>query len=138
MAYGKVEPPENRPIGPERSGGWWFGWWWIWLIVLIAIFWFAGWGWGGWGGWWWGGGRYRAAAVQVNGPGGPGMAVLNSTNRGAFLNESFQVNDVRVQDKSGNDAYWITASNTVPILVVTSPNQPENSQIQSGDRVNID
>jgi hypothetical protein len=128
----------NRPVRrPIRRGGW-YGWWWIWIVLIIAVTaWFVGWGWGGYGGWWgWGNGGRRAAVIVQ--PSGSGVAVLDASNKQAYVGQPFTIAGAQVRKMVGGDAYWIATRNSAPMLVVT-PNQNQNANIPitSGDIVSV-
>lgn len=113
------------------------GWGWVWFFVLLAVIWFAGWGWGGYGGWWWGrSARANTATLQIS---GPGVAVLNATDKQAFVGQAFQVRDVPVQGEPGTTALWIGTNSSTPMLVVLTGNgnSAANANIRQGDRVNV-
>lgn len=152
-----------------RRGGRRGGWWVFWLLVIIGIVWFAGWGWWGYGGWWWGTHSSRVAGGNAatyqnarqnggNGSQGPavgnqsatrpqnaatgtGLALLNSTDKQAFVGDPFNVQDVSVQTKVNDRVLWVTAQNqkTPPILVVLKgpENNTKNADINSGDRIQV-
>jgi len=130
MADERNPNSEFRPRGP--LGGW-HAWWWVWLVfVMLLVFWFAGWGWWGYGGWWWG--NQRAVVVPVT---GPGLAVLNASNRQAYVGKPFQANGVIVRNKVNDREYWIGVNSSAPMLVVVSANQNAYGAIASGSRVRV-
>lgn len=129
----------ERRIAPESSSGWW-GWWWLWILIIIAIIWFGGWGWGGYGGWW--RGRPYGTGAQIVGsvmPSGPGLAVLNATDKLPFIGKPFQVSNVTVQNKVGNQGLWIGSHNGSPMLVTLTglDNSAANANIRQGDVVSV-
>src|SRR5579884_2024976 len=139
----QAEEMDRRRIAAENAGTAWFAWWWIWLLIIIAIIWFAGWGWGGYGGWWWGGARgvavqnvNQANPAQIT---GRGVAVLNATDKQAFVGQPFRVSNVPVQNKINNQVLWIGANNNSGLLVVLTgtDNSAANAGIQQGTRVNV-
>lgn len=132
-----------------------FGWMWIALaIIIILVVWFGGFGWGTYGGWWWGN-HARAPlaappAVVTGEPvtatqpapansaaviSGSGLQILASTNRQAMVGQRFVITNAPVQQKSGNRAFWISAANSAPMLVVLA--NGANGNVQQGVRVNI-
>jgi hypothetical protein len=149
---------ERDDVG--RGAGWLWIWIWV-IIIIILVVWFGGWGWGGYGGWWWGN---RGAIVQplngngngsgatgtngVNGangaaanvlPNGPGVAVLNATDKQTFIGKPFQVNNVPVQNKVNDQVLWVGGNNSTPILVVLTGagNSAANANISQGNNVDI-
>ena len=135
----ELQEIERRRIEEERTGGWWWSWWWIWLLIIFAAIWFAGWGWGGYGGWWWGAPRTTVVAQPAGQLSGPGVAVLNATNKTAYVGQSFQIRDVPVQSKASNQALWIGMNNTSPMLVVLTGagNTAANANIGQGNRIDV-
>lgn len=135
----ELERLEREPeIDRAGAGSWWLAWWWIWVLILLAIVWFGGWGWGGYGGWWLG--RPRAVAVQTaNGPQGQGIAVLNATDKQAFVGQRFQIRNVPIQKKVSDHVLWIGINNAAPMLVVLTGtgNNAANASLEQGDLVNI-
>lgn len=136
----RVERRIEEPVVRRRYYG--FGWFWLWIwvwIIIILIVWFGGWGWGSYGGWWWGN-RGRAGIVQpVNQITGSGVAVLSATNKQPFIGKQFQIRNVPVQQKSTDQAIWISMSNGTPMLVVLTGNQntTANANISGGSRVDV-
>lgn len=128
MSDGTTQNPRNYRISRDSR---FFGWWWIWLFFLIAFIWFSGWGWGGYGGWWWG--RPRAVIVAS----GPGIVVLDSTDKPAFVGQPFSVSGVTVENKVNDHAYWVSAPNSASMLVVTSANHNGNNGIIDGTHLNV-
>ncbi|HEV2135095.1 MAG TPA: hypothetical protein VGR47_12725 [Terracidiphilus sp.] len=140
-----------------------FAWWWVFWVVIIALaIWWAGWGWGGSGGWWWGGrartapaygttamapgtanttpanGNYAGGANQAVTT-GSGLAVLNATNKQAYVGKQFQVSDVPVQKKVNDRVLWIGAKNATPMLLILSGNgnSSANAHIDKGSLVSV-
>jgi len=124
--------PGNRPKRPVRRRSW-IDWWWAWLLVVLLGFWFAGWGWWSYGGWWWGPRSRTVVVAQVT---GPGLVVLVSPNRDAFVGRTFQVAGATVQDKVNDHAYWIEARDSAPMLVIASSVQPD-AAIHRGSLVTV-
>lgn len=91
-------------------------WWWLWVLILIAIVWFGGWGWGGYGGWWWAANRRRTVVVVQ--PAGSGIAVLNASNKAAFVGQQFDLSNVPVTKKVSNRVFWVGTNNSAPTLLV--------------------
>lgn len=153
------DTPELQPgmTNPRRSGGGWFAWWWIWLFIILCAVWFAGWGWGGYGGWWWGNrgvypSAYRNGAVTPPGTvagaaggsgqltaSGPGMAILNATNKTASIGQSFAVNGAPIQKKLNDHALWVGQNSSTPMLVVLNgaADTAANANLAAGERVNV-
>ena len=131
----ELENLERRRLAGGSAAGWWFTWWWIWLLFLVAIVWFGGWGWGGYGGWWWG----RPRAVAVYRVSGPGIAVLNATDKQPYVGQQFQVENVPVQKRVTNEVLWVGTNNSAPILLVlTGPgNSAANAGIRRGNLVDV-
>jgi hypothetical protein len=168
MAVPQRQEPEPRrdygtlpPERPVRSTSVGFAWWWVlWLIIIGLFIWWAGWGWGGTGGWWRGtregyagngaagaayapGAAGTAAGATGNGDAGrmsgPGKQVLDATNKSAFINQNFQVNDAPVQGKINNRALWIGASDSSRMLAVLNRtgSSAANADISQGTLVNV-
>lgn len=132
-----------------------FAWWWFfWIIIIALAIWWAGWGWGGSGGWWWGGRTRNTPAYGSNtapgntnpAPGanqtvisGPGLNVLNATDKNQYIGKPFQVNDVPVQKQLNNHAMWIGANNGTPMLVVLTGNgnTAANAHISQSSLINV-
>lgn len=157
----EVPPPalENLPEVEHQIGtGGAFNWAWVWIPVAIAAFWFVGWGWGPYGGWWWGQGVTSAqesaqsttpgpvrtvpqpGALAGGAPGnpalqpiGPGVAILNATNRRSYIGKPFQVENVPVQKSAGQSAVWIGTG--TPMLLVL-PRGPKWN-IANGTRFDV-
>jgi len=161
--YGAL--PAERPVRGTSAG---FAWWWVmWLVIIGLFIWWAGWGWGGSGGWWWGNrGGYAGAGTTAGGAvapasagnaaggagtgvaggagtaqmmSGPGVQVLNATDKTSFINQPFQANDVPVQDKVNNQALWIGGNNSNRMLAILSGtgNSAANANIGKGNMVNV-
>lgn len=136
---------EARRVDREVGGGMRYGWTWIWIWLLILAFiicvvWFGGWGWAGHGGWWWGNHHYARVVQQpVANVNGPGVAVLNATNKQPFIGLAFNVRSVPVQTVVNDHAVWIGENNGASMLVVlTGANDTvTNANIAQGDRVNV-
>ena len=129
---GRIQNPEDSPVGTAKIGSRWTRFWWVWLVVVIAIFWVFGWAWFGSGGWW---GSTRTARAAIT---GPGVTILNSTNRQSFIGANFRVTNVIVQNKVNDRAYWITTPNSNPMLVLTNPQEPSEGMVKKGAQVNVD
>lgn len=142
-----------------------FAWWWFfWVIIIALAIWWAGWGWGGSGGWWWGGRTRNAPAYGTNAtpgtnntapgnangansaPGGsqaaitgPGLSVLNATDKNQYIGKPFQINNVPVQNQINNHAMWIGANNGAQMLVVLTGNgnMAANAHISQGSLINV-
>lgn len=117
-------------LDKQVSSGWRFGFWWIWALVIVAI-WFVGYGWGGYGGWL----RARPAA-QTNDAAmtGPGIEMLNATNKARFANQAFQLRNVPVERRASSRALWIGSKfNSEPtLLILPTGNNPESASIGQG------
>jgi hypothetical protein len=103
-------------LNRERVGYSVAWWWWLWVLILIAIVWFGGWGWGGYGGWWWAANRRRTVVVVQ--PAGSGIAVLNASNKAAFVGQQFDLSNVPVTKKVSNRVFWVGTNNSAPTLLV--------------------
>lgn len=119
---------ERRRIATEPARGG-FGGWWLWIILIIAIIWFAGWGWGGYGGWWWGrrgvapvtnNANVSPTGVTPNGthasgaaaaPSGEGVAILSAADKRQYIGQRVDLRDVPVQNKINDRALWIGNTN---------------------------
>lgn len=157
-----AERQVEREVGTGRA----FGFWWVWILAAIAIVWFCGWGWGSYGGWWFGhatsqtgsaqsasptatpgNGAATASAPANAAPGAPtgtGLAILESANKASFIGQPFNVNNVPVLKKAGNNAWWIgtpsaanagAASFASSILII----MPRNSTVglRAGEHVDV-
>ena len=151
MAYAqRKEEPEQPRRGPvlhtqrqverEVGTGRPFGWWWIWIPLIIAAFWFCGWGWGGYGGWWWGTGSAsitgsaRAMNVTV-GTTGSGVAVLEATDKAAYIGQAFNIHRAAVLTLVGASGAWIGASGAGPMLLIFPKGQNGFAGIRAGERI---
>lgn len=117
-------------LDKQVSSGWRFGFWWVWALVIVAI-WFVGYGWGGHGGW------LRARPVaQTNDAAmsGPGIDMLNATNKARFANQAFQLRNVPVERQASARAVWIGSKfNSDPtLLILPAGNNPETASIGQG------
>lgn len=121
------DPPpelENLQTGRaqrEVSSGWRFGFWWIWILIIAGI-WYVGFGWGTSGGWIWG---HRHAVQTTNDTAlrGPGVAIVDASNKLPYIGQAFEIQNVPVQRVAGPQAYWIGSTfNSVPMLVVNASN----------------
>jgi hypothetical protein len=155
---------EHREAGNRTAAAAGFAWWWIfWIAIIVLAIWWAGWGWGGTGGWWWGGrtrtapthgtaapaaGTANTAPANTNSDhsagnanqaaiSGPGLAVLNATNKQYFVGKQFQINDVPVQKKVNDQVLWIGAKHTTPMLLVLAGNgnSAANAHIDEGSLI---
>lgn len=110
-----LEQPER--VERAVSSGWRFGWWWVWLLVIVGI-WFVGFGWGGYGGWL----RHRPAQTIARNDAqlaGPGVTVLDATDKSGFAGRAFEIRNVPVQRQVSPRVYWIgSATNSTPTLLV--------------------
>lgn len=150
----------NKPLGDrrkvEREVGGTMRWGWIWIVIAIIILlvvWFGGFGWGTYGGWWGSRSRQRlhtpastvppAMASQQPGNntavGGNGVQILASANKGALVGQPFDIRDVPITEKDGNNALWIAANNMEPMLVVLVGNEATQAVagVAQGSRVNL-
>lgn len=119
-------PPELenlRTVRAQRevSSGWRFGFWWIWILIIAGI-WYVGFGWGTSGGWIWG--HHHAAATRNDmALQGPGVAILDASNKLPYVGQAFVIQNVAVQRMAGPQAYWVGSTfNSVPMLVVNASN----------------
>ncbi len=136
---------ERRRIERETAAGGLLAWWWLWLLIIIAIIWFGGWGWGGYGGWWgWGAPRNAAMPATQNGAAspqvsGPAAALLNATDKQAFVGRSVTLNSVQVKTKVNDHILWIDSNNTTPMLAVLAgaDNTTANANVGEGDWVDV-
>lgn len=110
----------------EISSGWRFGFWWIWILIIVGI-WYVGFGWGNSGGWIWG----HHNAVQTTNDtalAGPGVAILNASNKQPYVGQAFEIQNVPVEREAGPMAYWIGSRfNSVPMLVINASNSANQS-----------
>lgn len=70
---------------------------------------------------------------------GPGVQVLNATDKASFINKPFQANDVPVQGKVNDHVLWIGANNSSRMLTILSgaANNAANANIGQGNLVNV-
>lgn len=130
------ELDRERAIEARRYSG--FGWMWLWwLFFLVIIFgWFGGWGYGGYGGWWgWGGQR----AVGVQPATANTNAILDTTNRQAFLGKNITLNNSQVLHGVSDTVLWVGSRDEQSLLVVLSGTDTttRNAGVGNGDRVNV-
>ena len=126
----EFEDMQHRDVQKEIGSGWRFGYWWIWIAIFIGIWWVA-FGWGNSGGYLWGG-RRAAAPMNDTALAGPGVTILNATNKARYVGHAFQVRNVPVEAQAGNQAFWIgSMTNSVPMLVVL-PKAGEAANIRNG------
>jgi len=128
---------QRRQVAAQNAGSF-LGWWWIWLLVFIGIFWFAGWGWGGYGGWWWGP-RATVTAQTSQIVSGNGVAVLDATDKQAYIGHQFQIRNAPVQNVVNDREFWIEANGSAPTLVVLTGtgNNIADAKIGNGNRVDV-
>lgn len=121
---------ETGRVQKEISSGWRFGFWWIWILIIVGI-WYVGFGWGNSGGWIWGH-RHPAGTVNDAALSGPGVTMLNASNKAQYIGQAFEVRNVPVERQAGPSAYWIGSRfNAVPMLVINSSN-PANQTTNAG------
>lgn len=156
------DPPlgDDNKVAEEVGARVRYGWIWVVVVILFALaIWFGVFGWGAYGGWW-GGHRVRTAPIAApestnNGQpavnpqpasatsaavlSGSGVQVLASTDKGSLVGQPFDINNVPVQQKSANGAFWIGASSGEPMLVVLNggAGNPNWAGLSRGIRVNI-
>lgn len=146
------EDLQRASMERRAAAGAGLAWWWVfWIIIIALAIWWAGWGWGGSGGWWWGGrtrntpaygtsntvpgptsntapgnnaapGSNSAVAPNQAAISGPGLDVLNATDKNQYVGKPFQANQVPVQKKISNQVLWIGANNGTPMLLVLAGN----------------
>ena len=116
---GRPELTNLREGGAERKvgPGWRFGFWWVWILVIVGI-WYVGFGWGNSGGWLWG--HHHAVITQNDAElSGPGVPILNASNKQAYIGQAFEIRNVPVERQASQNALWIGSRfNSVPMLVV--------------------
>lgn len=103
--------------GKKVEPGWRFGFWWLWILVIAGI-WYVGFGWGNSGGWIWG---HHHAVTTTNDAelSGPGVPILNASNKQPFIGQAFQIRNVPVERQASPHALWIGSRfNSTPMLVV--------------------
>lgn len=146
----RPDPKQPQPlrdiheVDREVGGGVRWGWTWIWVWILIlafivAIVWFGGWGWAGYGGWWWGNRNGRITQPATTQLMGSGVAVLNATNKQAFIGRPFNINNAPVQTVINDHTFLIGGGNATPMLVVLQGpnNTAANANIAQGGNVNV-
>ena len=125
----------REPCRVERvagEGNWWLGGLGLWVVVgfcVVALIWFAGWGFGGYGGWWWGPRTHQAKVARVNGGEayGEGTSVLNADNKQAFAGQPFSINDVAIVKKTSDGTFWIGSEGAMPLFVVLQGGQSNST-----------
>jgi len=132
------EVDRSERINDVRDAG--FAWAWIWWVVFILIIfgWFGGWGWGGYGGWWgWGGARTRTAQ-QLTRPAATN-AILDATNRQAFLGQTISVTNTQVLHKVNDTEFWVGPRDEQSLFVVLAgaDNSTQNAGVGEGDQVSV-
>ena len=163
--FGRRQDDFERRRVVYRGGS--LGWSWLWIIILcVAFLWFAGWGWGGYGGWWWGGrgvyGYYHngrnannagnrttgtntnaaTGAGSANGsgtaPGARGTALLNSTDKLAYVGQQIALDNVAVKDEPTDDVAWISGKNGERMLIVLTGNgNLANGRLTPGENIDV-
>lgn len=134
----ELENMQHGGVEREVSSGWRFGFWWLWILVIVGI-WYVGFGWGDHGGWFRAG--RRAANVQPTNDAqlsGPGLPILNANNKQNYVGQAFEIRNVPVEKRAGNQAMWIgSATNSTPMLLVATgaANNAASAAILPGQRV---
>jgi hypothetical protein len=132
----EVDRPEH--VNDGRNAG--FAWMWVWWVIFILIIfgWFGGWGWGGYGGWWgWGGARTRTAQ-QLSRPANTN-AILDATNRQAFLGQTISLTNTQVLHKVNDTEFWLGPRDEQSLFVVLAgaDNSTKNAGVGEGDQVSV-
>lgn len=149
---------ERRKVEQEVGGG--MRWGWIWtatVIIIILVVWFGGFGWGTSGGWW----ASRSAPRLEPAPnanlqqdpapvtpdqqpsgvtlGGNGVQILASTHKSALVGQPFDIRNVPVVEKDGDQALWVGAKSMEPMLVVLVGNDAAKAEavVVQGSRVDL-
>lgn len=152
--YRDYEDLKRARMERRTSAGAGFAWWWaFWIIIIGLAVWWAGWGWGGSGGWWWGNragnppaygtpygnGSTTPPAANQAAVNGPGLDILNATDKNPYIGKPFQANDVPVQQQVNDHAMWVGENNATPMLLVLtgSGNTAANAHIGQGSLINI-
>lgn len=127
----ELEDMQHRDVQKEIGPGWRGGYWWIWILIFVGIWWVA-FGWGNSGGYVWGGHHRAAEMTNDTALGGPGVPILDASNKTRYIGQAFQVRNVPVQAQAGNQAFWIgSTTNSAPMLVVL-PKAGEAADIHNG------
>ena len=117
-----------------------FAWAWIWwvIFILIIVGWFGGWGWGEYGGWWGWGGAPTRTAQQLTRTANPN-AILDATNRQAFLGQTIGVTNTQVLHKVNDAEFWVGPRDEQSLFVVLAgaDNSTKNAGVGEGDQVNV-
>lgn len=132
------EVNRRERVNDVRDAG--FAWVWIWwvIFILIIVGWFGGWGWGGYGGWWgWGGARTRTVQ-QVTRPANTN-AILDATNRQAFLGQTISLTNTQVLHKVNDTEFWVGPRDEQSLFVVLAgaDNSTKNAGVGEGDQVSV-
>lgn len=152
--YRDYEDLKRASMERQTSTGAGFAWWWaFWIIIIGLAVWWAGWGWGGSGGWWWGNRTANAPAYGTpygNGAttppaanqaaiSGPGLDILNATDKNPYIGKPFEANDVPVQQQVNDHVLWVGANNATPMLLILagSSNTAANAHVGQGSLINI-
>lgn len=151
--YRDYEDLKRARMERRTSTGAGFAWWWaFWIIIIGLAVWWAGWGWGGSGGWWWGNrtgapaygtpygnGRTTPPAANQAAINGPGLDILNATDKNPYIGKPFEANDVPVQRQVNDHVLWVGANNATPMLLVLTGNgnTAANAHIGQGSLIDI-
>lgn len=134
----ELEDMQHRDLQKEISPRWRFGyWWWAWLVVFGCIWWLA-FGWGNSGGYIWG--NHGASAARPANDAvlsGPGVPILNASNKTVYIGQAFNIRNVPVNQVVSHQAAWIgSANNSIPMLVVV-PHGDNAGDFAPGQWVNV-
>lgn len=134
----ELEDMQHRDVQKEIAPRWRFGyWWWAWIIIFVAIWWVS-FGWGNSGGYIWG--NHGAAAARPANDAvlaGPGVPILNATNKKIYIGQAFSVQNAPVQHVASHKALWIgNLNNSVPMLIV-APSGANAGDFAHGEWVNV-